>query len=84
MGFHYVLPVVITMIINMIVVKVGREDTGRYRCVADNGVGSQASAIISLTVLRKFQKGHYITITITAFNPFLSPSSDWLTNILHR
>ena len=65
MGFHYVLPVVIIMIINMIIVKVGREDTGRYRCVADNGVGSQASAIISLTVLRKFQKGHYITITIT-------------------
>ena len=65
MGFHYVLPVVIIMIINMIIVKVGREDTGRYRCVADNGVGSQASAIISLTVLRKFQKGHYITITIS-------------------
>ena len=31
----------------------GREDTGRYLCVAGNGVGNQASAVISLTVLRK-------------------------------
>jgi len=36
---------------SILIQNVGREDTGRYLCVADNGVGKQASAIISLTVL---------------------------------
>jgi len=38
---------------SILIQNVGREDTGRYLCVADNGVGKQASAIISLTVLRQ-------------------------------
>ena len=41
----------------------GREDTGRYLCVADNGVGKQASATISLTVLRKLDSS-FLTIII--------------------
>ena len=56
-GIMIIVVVTITITITIIstIIQVGREDTGRYLCVADNGVGKQASAIISLTVLRKLK-----------------------------